>query len=735
MSNNHSNKINDLPRVSIAEDRLDFKPYVEVLSDIIQSSITATPLTIGVFGSWGSGKTSLMKMISNELNNQNMIIWFNAWKYEKAEAIWRALLMHVLTAIQEQSKKVDKELEELKVSLYRTIEKEKSGQIQIDWGDIAKQGIKGSIKIALSAIPGGSFISSLKDFLSSDATYVTDSTEKVLGALKREKVKYYIEQVQFLEQFHERFQTLVKKSTENSRRVVLFIDDLDRCVPEKAIEVFEAIKLFMDVPDCVFVLGVDPSIISTGIHQKYQIQKNNNDEKLSTNKDEISIGKRYLDKIIQLPFHLPKISKNALSHFIYDLVEIENWPHQKCLEVFANSLEYNPRQIKRAINVFFLLWKLAKIREFTTKGIHPIRLAKVIVIQHSFPHLYSYVREQTSLIRDLEKYFISKHKNENHITDNLNLESSELLINEPPKHLMPFIYNSGVERLLMLFFEEELFDSEVSFSNLDFEQLEAYFTLAKSTEVENPDFVDSIIFIEPEILIIPKGDFLMGEEESDIEANDIEKPQIIVRMSEFGISKYPITNREYQVFILKTNQEPPPHWQDKSYPKGKGDSPVDHVSWDHAKSYCDWLSEVTGNKYTLPTEAQWEKAARGQDGRKFPWGNEWRNGIINSLETKIGSTSSVGKFSPDSDSPYGLSDVSGNVWEWCLDWITEEERIKMKSNKDLIDPVGQVEKVKRALRGGAFRNPKHNARCVFRLKSSKFSLAEGFGFRIVRIID
>jgi formylglycine-generating enzyme required for sulfatase activity len=135
------------------------------------------------------------------------------------------------------------------------------------------------------------------------------------------------------------------------------------------------------------------------------------------------------------------------------------------------------------------------------------------------------------------------------------------------------------------------------------------------------------------------------------------------------------------------------------------------VSWYEAAAYCRWLADATAQPYRLPDEAEWEKAARGTDGRIYPWGNEWRAGVCNTLEfwgydsAKM-RTTPVGQFSPAGDSPYGAADMSGNVWEWCFTvW------------RDQYDPGARDDAegdALRVLRGGAFHYQPGVARCVNR---------------------
>ncbi len=126
----------------------------------------------------------------------------------------------------------------------------------------------------------------------------------------------------------------------------------------------------------------------------------------------------------------------------------------------------------------------------------------------------------------------------------------------------------------------------------------------------------------------------------------------------------PITNAQYLLFVQATGHRAPSHWEDGRPPRGLESHPVVNVSWHDAMAYCRWLSEVTGKSITLPSEAQWEKAARGdRDTREYPWGDDWDPNRCNNSELGIGDTTPVGIF-PEGASPYGCLDMVGNTWEW-----------------------------------------------------------------------
>lgn len=637
--------LDDLPA---HRDALDFEPYVETLADIVSSPQTSTPLTVGVFGSWGSGKTTLLGMIRQKLPKTSTSLWFDAWKYDKQEALWRALLMRVLAELKEvvrkgQSAEVQKdllELEDLESALYRVVDREEVGQVRIDWGKLGTGAGQGAVQVALSLVPGGKIFSDLVQGLKGEQA--ESAVDALAAAVRRERIQVHIDQVQFLEQFQERFRRLVEKYVigrgEGEGRLVVFVDDLDRCLPEKAVEVLEAIKLFLDVPGCVFVLGLDHQVIARGIEAKY--------------KEPGAIdGRAYLDKIIQVPFQIPPIEEQDLEAFVTGLVPA--WPDPECARVFAVALGGNPRRVKRTVNVFLLLWRLSEARAERLEGkIRPVRLAKVVALQHIAPDLYERLRETPRLLRDLEDHLTSEGSGER--------EGRA----EPPPVLAPFVDNPAVRRLFVLHSGA----AESNFTGLTPEDLQLYFTLTRRTEAPMPAIAEQPrTFLEPLMVRIPAGSFLMGSTEEQVRkgrAFEHEIPQHQITLSEYWIGKYPVTNAEYQSFVRETGYPSPKGWNGVDYPAERGGHPVTRVSWKDCVTYCRWLRGMTGKPYGLPSEAEWEKAARGTDGRIFPWGDEFDPQKLNSKEGGPKDTTPVGQYSPGGDSLYGIADMTGNVWEW-----------------------------------------------------------------------
>ena len=208
------------------------------------------------------------------------------------------------------------------------------------------------------------------------------------------------------------------------------------------------------------------------------------------------------------------------------------------------------------------------------------------------------------------------------------------------------------------------------------------------------------------MVFVPAGEFIMGSPEG--EGNDDEHPLRTVYLDAFYIGKYEVTNAEYKECVDARACDPPSPTSSSSHDSYYGspvydDYPVINVSWYDAKAYCDWKG------VRLPTEAEWEKAARGTDGRKYPWGNEFDSYKCNTYEPDVGDTTEVGSF-PDGASPYGAYDMAGNVEEWVADWYDADYYGKATAR----NPQGPDSGVGRVWRGGSWLYRQLNARCAYR---------------------
>jgi toxoflavin biosynthesis protein ToxD len=244
---------------------------------------------------------------------------------------------------------------------------------------------------------------------------------------------------------------------------------------------------------------------------------------------------------------------------------------------------------------------------------------------------------------------------------------------------------------------------------------------------------------EPELIEIPAGPFMMGAEGGDA----FEAPPARVVVGPFSISRYPITNAEFAQFVNQTHasvaremgwaiadvgQQPPPE---------RRDHPVVGVSWDAAREYCQWLSKLSGRNYRLPTEAEWEKAARGPGGSRYPWGDAFDSSRCNTAEGGRRATTAVGTYSPAGDSGYGCADMAGNVLEWTsTSWGSKyaapHYRPPYRADDGRESPEkGTPFRELRVCRGGSFTEPAARATCYARSRVTADVADPTIGFRVV----
>jgi formylglycine-generating enzyme required for sulfatase activity len=491
------------------------------------------------------------------------------------------------------------------------------------------------------------------------------------------------------------------------------VDDLDRCLEERAVEVLEAIKLFLHVKGCVFILGLDREAILEAVGTRY---------------DDEEKCRQYLEKIVQLPFLLPPIDADDMAGFVEELVP--QLP-QRCREVFTLGLKPNPRQVKRTINVFLFLWKLS--REKLAGQITPVRLAKVVVIQHSYPALYDILVDTPRYLKELEDYFRSEEPLEAEGRPALD-EGAPAAPGLPPS-LQPFTGMGMLRKLLTMHPAEGPGSEGANFIDLTRDELRTYIYLTSRTAPE-PAVKGVMPFVEPQLVHVPEGEFLMGSTPEQVAALgrefpegkewfEREEPQHRISLPAYEMGKYPITNVEYRAFVRDTDHRAPPYWEGDTYAEGLGDHPVVSVTWHDAMAYCAWLREKTGKPYRLPTEAQWEKGARGADGRTYPWGDEFDGNRCNSREDEMRTTTPVGQYSPQGDSPYGLADMAGNVWEWTSTLFRPYPYDAEDGRQE------QEEGGPRVLRGGSFSYGQRLVRCACRYWASPDLRDISLGFRVV----
>jgi len=563
-------------------------------------------------------------------------------------------------------------------------------------------------------------------------------------------MKYRRQQVCSAEQFRRGFQEVLQEYVDpQERRLVVFVDDLDRCVPERAIEVLEAIKLFLDAPGCIFVLGADRDVIEKGIRVKYQSFLLGAGEELAEEDmlRRIPItGQDYMEKIVQLPFSLPALRHEQVEAFVRSLVP----DLSECAPVFAWGLEANPRKIKRGIHVFRMLRRLAELQNIP--DLDPVLLAKMVIIQSRYRGLYSDILQDASLLSKLEQFALSKDELPE-LSDAGKRDLSE---------------QSARLRLGWMLAEEPHF-SGLATDKLD---LYIYLTRAASEEMgavtgeveaapeemrqqlqqellsDNLDWireaVQTIRFIEAgtyyvEILLARlKSDALkpVARRSLGIALSLLGDPRNLDEMvrvpgQNFCVGKYPVTNRQYRSFVeaggyankdywdgdgwewVSVSQDKRPlSWDSTDWDQRENDNhPVTGVNWYETRAYCSWLSEQDGRTYHLPTVEEWLLAAQGDDKSEHPWGDGFDLDQANTAESNLRTTVAVGLY-PEGASPCGALDMAGNVWEWTI------SRGQQPSTK--------------LLKGGSWRDSADKARCQARNFALPAFRDSNIGFRVVR---
>lgn len=234
------------------------------------------------------------------------------------------------------------------------------------------------------------------------------------------------------------------------------------------------------------------------------------------------------------------------------------------------------------------------------------------------------------------------------------------------------------------------------------------------------------------IVRVPAGGFLMGSSDAEALAEANEKPQHTISLTEFMISRYAVTNEQFGIFVKTTGYTPTAWLAGRAI--DKPNHPATPISWNDANAFCIWLSKLTGRKVSLPSEAQWEKAARGAGGWQYPWGNNAPSSTLLNFDMRIKDTSPVGSYSPRGDSPYGIADMAGNVWEWTTTlyfnahgepYVYPYVPTDGREATPINGPAYHV------LRGGSYLNDSRYVRSAFRGVDESAQAQKGYGFRIV----
>ncbi len=403
------------------EDLIGFRVHAELIRDVVGDD-TVLPVTIGVFGDWGSGKTSIMKMLQAELakNEQVAVVYFDAWLFEGYDDAKSALISSILKQLM-ANKRFPAELKDKATKLIKRVNWMRL--MKMGWDNVALPAVFAYATGGATAVPA--VVTGLKVLFGK-------ADESSLKSEEAEKLFKESEDAEITEvkDFREKFDELLRDSKFKS--LVVLIDDLDRCSPDRIVENLEAIRLFLNVDKTAFIIGADPRIVRHGIAVRYHqaLDAARTSPTFGENPAEAAeqLVRDYVEKLIQVPYHLPRLSPAEIETYLTLLFAKRDLPagdFKPCLaeceklratnrfgpfglsdiqqalgskplpsilkealsftagaaHLITENLKGNPRQVKRFLNAFVLRRKLAKVAKMDT--LRDDVLLKLMLLEYS----------------------------------------------------------------------------------------------------------------------------------------------------------------------------------------------------------------------------------------------------------------------------------------------------------------------------------------------------------------
>ena len=696
------------------EDLLGFDRYIDNLSEMVNDKDFKTPFCIGIFGKRGSGRTSFMHLLERRLsedktNPRAIPVWFNPWRYEREDHLiipFLKTIEHEIRRYKEETKGIGRKLSNNLKELSTRI-----GEISEAFAYVTKEDFKlGGAGIEL------------------DASKMAGRKERISRHIK--KAKSVSEKLSSI--YYEMVDELTSAIDKESVRIVVFIDDLDRCLPDRAVEFLKVMKLFLDVEGYLLILGIDRVVAGQGSL-------------------EVS-PEAYLDKMIQLPLELPAIEPGRKRRFIESLMcDTDGFKeHSDIIEIAVGD---NPRMLKRFTNLLSFTVRLAETlkddilndkvelkeseshKKLLQEYFNPLMYIKWTIIAFRYPEIHDEIKGNGKRLLELQNVAREEEGEKG--------EKSDIqIIDERLKKVLA--KGEGfpdddwlIERFIHLTESTVVVKERESEKETETVIEKVSETVSEKEKDKAEPQVDSQRYKPGDMVLIPKGRFLYGEsnEEKDIDYD-------------YYIDVFPVTNKQYKEFVdekkrpvpyRKEGWAVPYNWDRRSrtYREGTSDHPVVLVSYNDAVDYCKWRTEKKGEDFRLPTEEEWEKAARGVDGRMYPWGNDFDYKMLNCADNHVGKvlndydewfeefessfyednkrevlTTECGRFA-GGVSPYACFDMAGNVWEWT-------------------DSNYEDNKTDKVMRGGSWNFEGYYCRCTDRDGSNSDNRTINVGFRCVR---
>ncbi|SFV61347.1 hypothetical protein MNB_SV-6-962 [hydrothermal vent metagenome] len=688
------------------------KIYQRNIHDLVCNDYKSIePLTVGVFGESGSGKSHQLQLIRDGILNgigdsalTTIPISFNAWRFEEEEHIIIPLLKTLIHGIEEYDKNFKNTLGE-----------------NLD-------SIISHLTVILHSLNYGFQIhKSTKNLLRENTR--NDLRVQLIPPEKLDSI--YLNIPQFIEKI-----TLLEKVN-----FVFLVDDLDRCLPENTLRILNSFELFLNVPACTFVLTLNDDIIERGVAHHYKdyqnrhhyLYENKNSDDYAFNLTlELPItGDEYMEKMIQLPTRLPTIDTAHAREFLkeysqewikdidanYDPYKASEQskmkkPSDNLLDFFAHSIPTKPRKIKRVAMLFENKIKHLKSLDLE---VDLILLAKITLLELFAPKLLRFIQNQnryhSSLWRRLEEFrFAGKSEEQNSLEDFIIIEQYIKNISKTEKftkmyrsllrHLKEhydardrfeldyifdgsYIDNPELDKNLKHIFEttREIKSNEkmrkVIYSP-NFEKL--LFSVDDPTSWRDAFKEDNLFANNKALLTLDQLDKIMQKAKSNGFIKNVDWLTLVAKYSKsieiakyisFDMGIYAVTFNEFDKYCDDIGRKKP---DDNQW--GRGFRPVINISWDDAVSYAKWKSKKEGETYRLPTSKEWSLACNLGKDTSWHFGDD--PNMLGSYawyrDNSSKKTNPVGSKIPNE---LGLYDMHGNVWEWCMDWCDDEHEKKI----------------------------------------------------------